>query len=438
MATRPERLTICMYQVGFGDCFLLTFHYPGRTRDRHVLIDFGTTYQKVDLMVEVARDIAERCEGRLDAVVATHRHRDHISGFATDKAGDNGEVPGRIIAALKPKIVVMPWTEDPEAARDARKATRTLSPNTAHVAALAEMQAFAETVFEKSLAEIEARKAAGQRATPTLSQLRFLGENNLSNKSAVKNLLKMGQRRAFVNYGSQSGLERLLPGVSTRVLGPPTLEQSESIRRQRAEDEAEFWHFQALAGRTFQSESNAVFDPSWIADEAPAHGRWLQSRLDRMRTTQLLQIVRILDRAMNNTSVILLFEAGGKKFLFPGDAQIENWSYALFEAPKADENRAALAEVNLYKVGHHGSLNATPKTLWELFETKSTRNHDNRLTTLLSSRHGVHGRASHGTEVPRSKLMDELQKRSTLLTTCENGSRRKQLPFGVVECEFEL
>ena len=24
-----------------------------------------------------------------------------------------------------------------------------------------------------------------------------------------------------------------------------------------------------------------------------------------------------------------------------------------------------LAEVDLYKVGHHGSLNATPKTLWE-------------------------------------------------------------------------
>jgi hypothetical protein len=35
---------------------------------------------------------------------------------------------------------------------------------------------------------------------------------------------------------------------------------------------------------------------------------------------------------MNNTSVILFFEVGSKKLLFPGDAQIENWSYALEDA----------------------------------------------------------------------------------------------------------
>ena len=31
-----------MYQVGFGDCFLLTFHYA-KGDDRHILIDFGST-----------------------------------------------------------------------------------------------------------------------------------------------------------------------------------------------------------------------------------------------------------------------------------------------------------------------------------------------------------------------------------------------------------
>ena len=45
--TAPVKLTIRAYQVGFGDCFLLTFQYPknGKKDDneRHVLIDFGST-----------------------------------------------------------------------------------------------------------------------------------------------------------------------------------------------------------------------------------------------------------------------------------------------------------------------------------------------------------------------------------------------------------
>ena len=55
----------------------------------------------------------------------------------------------------------------------------------------------------------------------------------------------------------------------------------------------------------------------------------------------MLGIVRTLDQAMNNTSVILLFEVGNKKLLFPGDAQIENWSYAL-NAAKKDKDLMAL------------------------------------------------------------------------------------------------
>ena len=75
---------------------------------------------------------------------------------------------------------------------------------------------------------------------------------------------------------------------------------------------------------------------------------------------------------MNNTSVILLFEVGARP-LFPGDAQVENWSYALEDAPDHEATRALLADVDLYKVGHHGSLNATPKKLlWEGFRKRGS------------------------------------------------------------------
>lgn len=52
--------------------------------------------------------------------------------------------------------------------------------------------------------------------------------------------------------------------------------------------------------------------------------------------------------------------------LFGGDAQIENWSYLLDQAEKDPSQRKKLEKVDLYKVGHHGSRNATPKSLFNL------------------------------------------------------------------------
>src|SRR5690606_15461206 len=132
----------------FGDCYLLSFHYP--RFDRHLLIDFGSTRLPTgktvtrNYMAEVARQIAKDCGGKLHAVIATHRHKDHISGFTPNKAG-NG--PGDIIRSLKPNLVIQPWTEDPKAERDARKPTSRLGTQRLRVAKhtmmLADMNAFA-------------------------------------------------------------------------------------------------------------------------------------------------------------------------------------------------------------------------------------------------------------------------------------------------------
>ena len=134
---KPKSLTIRSYQVGFGDCFLLTFHYTGKTGDRHVLIDFGSTGTKKNmgenLMMRVAEDIQKQCKGKLHAVVATHRHKDHISGFATKK---NGKGSGDIIASCKPDVVLQPWTEHPKARVDAKTAPTNMTANKAFVAAL--------------------------------------------------------------------------------------------------------------------------------------------------------------------------------------------------------------------------------------------------------------------------------------------------------------
>lgn len=418
-AVKPETLTLRAYQVGFGDCFLLTFHYPPRGTkpafDRHVLIDFGSTAlpknAPANYMVRVAKDIATECGGKLHAVVATHRHADHISAFAPDP---DGEGSGDIIRALRPDVVVQPWTEDPDAEKDAVKPTAAHDPGAAHLRALASMNAFAASVLKES------RQLQGKLGARRLAQLAFLGEDNLKNADAVKNLMTMGGKNFYVYHGSRSGLEKVLPGVKIHVLGPPTLEQSSAIRKQRATDEDEFWHFQAAAGDRFAAVGARLFPRAATyrkGQRPPPFARWLIPRMLSVRAEQLLEIVRILDVQMNNTSAILLFETTNRKLLFPGDAQLENWLYALKESPRATDICNLLADVDLYKVGHHGSLNATPKSLWRLFKQKGPKTKPGRLQTVVSTKEGKHGSVDKDTEVPREKLVTALSSDSDYHTT---------------------
>ena len=334
----PDKLTLRAYNVGFGDCLLLTFHYPGFKR--RVLIDFGSSsaprMRTPTTCCKIAQDIREQCRdaggaAKLDAVVVTHRHSDHLSGFST-----TGDGPGR----SSPRSSRTWWFN-----RGPKLPTRSLTPQSApattytggkpdakaFVASLRNMQAVAKAVARESRNPYLGlgKKSAGQ--------LRFLGEDNLANKSAIDNLMKMGQnaRAAYVNCGSASGLETVLPGVKVHVLGPPTLEQTDAIRKERSRDPQEFWQF--CAYWRFQAGAGAALSGARVFPKAavysggrcrPGRGGSCRARR-RSAPAQLLEIVRELDTAMNNTSVILLFEVGGTKLLFPGDAQIENWSYAL-------------------------------------------------------------------------------------------------------------
>jgi hypothetical protein len=195
------------------------------------------------------------------------------------------------------------------------------------------------------------------------------------------------------------------------VLGPPTLKQSESIRAQRVSDPQEFWQFCNLwASR--QPVARAASNGRKRATPPP-NVRWFIEQTRRINADQTLELVRALDTVLNNTSVILLLEMGKRKLLFPGDAQIENWAFAL-RNPKW---RALLADVDLYKVGHHGSRNATPKSLWNLFRHKSLDGHQDRLQSLCSTRSGKHGSTRSGTEVPRHLLIEELRRESTFAST---------------------
>ena len=448
---KPASLNIRSYQVGFGDCFLLSFHYPDaekpQNRQRHVLIDFGSTGlpsgTPPDQMMRVAEDIHNQCGGKLHVVVATHRHKDHISGFTTQP---DGKGTGNIIAALEPDVVIQPWTEDPNlhdedlSAFDQKEADKPFAP-TAHqlralqISALDSMNEVSEAMLSEVRHLSDQRRFRQPLSNNVAGQIGFLADDNrLPNKSAVENLRGMGKNH-YVHHGYDLNLAKLLPGIDIKVLGPPTLEQHAGIQKQRSADKTEFWMLHAAAQNFWQQQAltgqklrqavaeksragakkDILFPGADVSTEfVPAHSRWFVRQVRTMRGQQMLGLVRILDKAMNNTSVILLMEIAGKKLLFPGDAQIENWQYAL----SLEEDVKLLKDVFVYKVGHHGSRNATPKSLWEHFDRKGDKAAETgRLKTVISTMEGKHGSRTSHSEVPRDTLVEALSSLSDYHTT---------------------
>ena len=98
-----------------------------------------------------------------------------------------------------------------------------------------------------------------------------------------------------------------------------------------------------------------------------------------------------------------------------------------------------MSDVDLYKVGHHGSLNATPKTLWELSKKRGGVGQTKNLITVLSTLAGLHGDPSRKTEVPRATLLNELAKNSLLYSTATlRGTRETRACYHDVQLSDRL
>jgi beta-lactamase superfamily II metal-dependent hydrolase len=383
------QIQIRMYNVGFGDSFLLRI--PTADGKRRVLVDCGFhsqgkgKFSDKELVAQIKADLAGE---PLDVVIATHRHQDHISGF--------GETD--LWAKVAVNEVWLPFTANPQAAHD--------EP------ALAAWNALMEQTHRLwdtgGKLTTSALAALGVRNPGEQAAAEFMLWNARSNAPAIDNLLN-GLKRADGRPAKRRFLPDrkgdeypskfetpVLPAVTVHVLGPPT---DPKYRKNLKVPTS--WGLDEITTAGTAIDTGSPFSPEWrvLADRLPSHLPFQQKTLDAIRlfNDDLFYAAKALDGFLNGESIVMVLEVGHARLLLPGDAEVGSWTVIMNNADALE----LAATATFLKVGHHGSHNATPVTF--------INDHlPTRTPAMISTQEGP-GNYRNG--IPLPKLLDTMKER---------------------------
>jgi hypothetical protein len=391
MAVPASGVTVRLYDPGFGDCLLLAFRGEDGLA-RYMLIDCGVHHSYPggeERAALVAEDVAKATGKHLHVVVVTHEHTDHLYGFKHGRVHfDEMEIDDLWLA----------WTEDPtnETAqllvdrygmriRALAEAVRLLGSRDPMGEALQRVLEFESP---------EAMAATGGKA----EQLTYL---------RGKSTRKLERSEDYVHPEQPPPKILGVDGVKVYVLGPPEnvdwmkslVRKSELYPELAAMDDTDAFAAAVLAAPGAEPvgmEDEARFArtlpfdeilgiPEGAARDHPEYGgffrhhygfinnryhggQWRRIEKDWLAAAERLALD--INTKTNNTSLVLAIELTEsqprKVLLFAADAQVGNWlSWHELEWPGDDPDAEPikaedlLGRTVLYKVGHHGSHNAT-------------------------------------------------------------------------------
>lgn len=424
--TEPGEVTVRMFCQGLGDCFLISFGQRAG-RAYHLLIDCGIAKGTKDadgLMNTVVKCISKLTGGTVDLLVVTHEHYDHVSGFyhAEDLLKNGSKADGRLAF----KNFWFPWTEKPgEPLADE----------------LREKYSKAKASLAIALSGMEEQT---QRRFAGILAFSGFGEGGIKAgaagmETAMKNLRGLyrpnGEEVSYLMPktirplpGATAGVAK---GLQAYVLGPP--HDAKSIRKTNpSEANPETYEkkghlalgltaIDTLMAALSEDSSAYPFDPQWRVlkeDEPTVFSSYFESspqnverRIDGdwiQRGAQ--QLALHIETYTNNVSLVLALELPKSKgvLLFPGDAQVGNWKSwhegdFTTASGKTISARDLLERTVFYKVGHHGSHNATMKEMGLELMTHE------QLVAMIPVEAGAVKRLSYG-EMPVESLETALDK----------------------------
>ncbi|MCC6426377.1 MAG: MBL fold metallo-hydrolase [Phycisphaerales bacterium] len=437
--------SVRMYRQGLGDCFLISLGKADGAA-HHIVIDCGVWDVSVparERIKKCAEDIKTRTGGRIDLLVVTHEHWDHVSGFSELQARS-------VFASMEIKEILLAWTEDPE-----------------DELGLALKGKYAAIKHRLAAAFTDAGKAglgvnSGVGTVLAAGGLGVglgVGTNPSEALDWVKGLVK-GSKPATVRYGMPGKIIEV-PGAKIYVLGPPHSE--EDLRKaqggKKAKKEGETYLTESLfdelsdlngmiaggLGSGLAAAGRMAVSPGGVMpwDNGRPFGGTIGERLsgrtsnpfvrevyygkgegkghaaragsgwrgiDQEWVSAMSELALRMDKFTNNTSLALAIELTGSRrvLLFPADAQFGNWSS--WDSVKFEDGVKAselLGRTVLYKVGHHGSHNAT------LRERGLKRMNSPDLMAMIPVDEAfAHKQPGGGWKMPYPQLLKELQEQT--------------------------
>ena len=404
-----DKLLVRAYNVEVGDCIYVRIpkgrKVAGNVDDFHILIDCGSVGGMSHLeaaLQQLETELPATADGRkrLDLVVATHEHKDHIAGFNPDVFENIHIEHIWMNAAMNP--------DHPQA------------ENTLRLHRLA----------TNAMRNVASMNLA---LSPELQDL--VGLYSIENDLAVEALRdtlpdRSGIEAQYVHAGDTGAALGLpLNGVKITVVGPENDIDHFYLGKELDETLNGLAGDGALFARPPVAESTAV--PANISRSA---FRRLQSRM----MSSAFAFATLSSKVTNNTSVVLLIEWKKKRLLFVGDAE---WD-SKFKVGKSNGSwnvmwakRKALLEdgIQFLKIGHHGSENATP---WNDLEDGTVTEPSTILDAVLPVSGKKKAQAVVSTKrknyetIPRSALLAEIGRRVKNVKNYEKllGANASALP----------
>jgi len=396
---RGTRASVRVYRQGLGDCILLRVKRDNGD-DFKLMIDCGLVLGAKDAaakMQHVVDDIVKDTDGKVDVLAITHEHWDHLSGF------NQAETSFQKLAADK---VWVAWTEDDKddlanQLRNERKtAEKALAACANHLRASGNDNT-SEMLESIAVLEFGAAKAAGSVGDafdkakakakhpgdlktwlPTEAPYPIPGANAriyfLGPPHDRKLIRKINpSTRSPETYGLAMSGDGALPlGVIATLKG---VAEELGVN---PEDAAPF-HRRVTILCSSQKELEALpqelaplLRPGEINPGNHVRDFFVENyfrpdndwrRIDGDWLGSAAELALALQSYTNNTSLVMAVELGkvgeGDVLLFAADAQVgnwESWQNLQWEVDKVKVTGPDLLKRTIfYKVGHHGSHNAT-------------------------------------------------------------------------------
>ena len=395
-----SRASVRVYCQGLGDCILVRVKRTSG-EDFKLLIDCGVvlgTQNAASTMVGVVENIVKDTMGKIDVLAITHEHWDHLSGFIQATGS---------FAKLEPNAVWVAWTEDPDddlakqLKAELGKAEKALAACATAFHAAGD-GASVDMLSDIALAPLGAAATSSTSTKAAFDKVKAMAKVRICRPTDEPFEIPDANARIYVIGPPHD--PKLIRKINPSTSSPETyglamngggalpfgvvsaLRSREAMDDPAAplgEDPARPFHRRmtiplGAGGRPRLFDDHSVVEGDWRAIDDFFREHYSggdNSRGDDWRRIDgdwlgpAAELALALQSYTNNTSLVLALELGeigkGDVLLFAADAQVGNWeSWQTWQWPKEAPKVAGpdlLKRTIFYKVGHHGSHNATLK-----------------------------------------------------------------------------